>query len=332
VLRFTCPYCSVKLSAGEDRAGKKVHCPKCKGKILLSDPSGPEPPAVETETDDLKLIDSPKPLNGDLLELEEKKARQEVSADDRRREEELRASILGKSSPEYSGERKLPWPIDVLLYPLSGPGLIILGIVIVIPLLIDLARGMLGPFAGFILVPGLIVDGVILLYFLWYVAECIRDSGLGGVRAPDTLAQSPGLSEMFSRMGRTFACIAVSLLPLSVYWWRVRTTDATYSSLLALGVAICPMALVSATMHDSIGGLNPFLLVVSVLRTFLSYLGLILILGLMTFLLFRIQWAVADDFVLRFVVGNAEYYPMLIAAHLVGRFYWRNRERLDWIV
>jgi hypothetical protein len=333
VLRFTCPYCSVNPSAREDRAGKKVVCPRCKGKIQLSGLSNPEPTNTETAGDpDLHLIDPPKALNGDLLQLKDEQPPTDDAVDDRQREEELRSSVLGESPPEHTGQRKLPWPIDILLYPLSGPGLIILGIVIVIPLSINLIGGLMGPFGSFILIPGFIVDSVIQLYFLWYVTECILDSGLGGVRAPDTIAQAPGVWDMLVRTCRTIACIAVALLPMMAYWLKVRTMDAAFWSLLALAAAVCPMALLSVTMYDSMGGLNPLVLISSVLRAFLSYLGLILVLGLLIFVVVKIKLALADDPILSFAFSTAEYYPMLIAAHLLGRFYWRNRERLDWVV
>ncbi len=330
MLRFTCPYCSVNLTAGEDRAGKKVICPRCKGKILLSGVEEPPVPLVEAETE-LQLVEPSKPLNAALLDLPDKPPPAAETVDQSQLEEQLRASIL-HPAPEYTGERKLPWPIDILLYPISTPGLTVLGIVIVIPLVINLATGLLGIVGSLLWMPVLLINSVLGLYFLWYVTQCVVDSAQGGVRAPETLAQSPGLGDMVVQMGRIIACIAVALLPLMIYRYRSQAVDATYWSLLGFAVVVCPMGLLSAAMHDSIGGLNPFLLLISVARTLFSYLGLILVLGLMTFLMIKIRLAVADDFVLAFVVRNTEYYPILIAAHLLGRFYWRNRERLDWIV
>jgi hypothetical protein len=319
----------VKLSAREDRAGKKVVCPRCKGKIQISDPSEPQPSTSEAQND-LQLIDPPKPLDGALLELKDEQA--SANIDEGQREEQLQSSILPESPPERTGERKLPWPIDILLYPFSGAGLTTLGIVIVIPLLINLVAGALGPFGFFIAIPGAIVNAVIDAYFLWYVTQCVQDSGLGGVRAPETISQAPGLWDMVVQLGRTLACIAVALLPLMVYWSCVQKVDITYWSLLGFAAAVFPMAMLSVTMHDSIGGLNPLILIPSVFRTLLSYLVLVLALGSVVFLLVRIWLAVTEDPALSFTFSLAKYYPILVAAHLLGRFYWRYREKLDWLV
>ena len=35
-----------------------------------------------------------------------------------------------------------------------------------------------------------------LLYVNWYIAECIRDSAAGGIRAVDTTASTPGFGEL----------------------------------------------------------------------------------------------------------------------------------------
>jgi hypothetical protein len=331
VLRFTCPHCSVKLTAREERAGKNVLCPRCKGKIAIPHPPEPEPPALQLQ-DDLQLVDSPKPLDGALLQLKDEPQRRDAAVDERRREEELRSSILPPSSPECTGERTLPWPIDILLYPFSAAGLTTLAIVIVIPLLISLAVAALGPLGFFIALPGGIVNAVISAYFLWYVTRCVQDSGLGGVRAPETISQAPGLWEMAEQLGRTLACFAVALLPLMIYWGRVLTVDATYWSLLAFAAAVFPMAMLSVTMHDSIGGLNPLILIPSVFRTLLSYIVLVVVLGSLVFLLVRIRLAIAEDPSLCFAFSIAQCYPILVAAHLLGRFYWRCSEKLDWLV
>jgi hypothetical protein len=331
VLRFTCPHCSVKLTAREERAGKRVLCPHCKGKIALPLPKQPEPAAPPQN--DIQLIDPPKLRDEDFLRLKEEPKPAAGELDERQREEELRSATFPPSEPEYTGQRKLPWPIDILMYPFSMGGLTTLGIVIVIPLLISLAVAALGPFGFFISMPSLIVIAVIHAYFLWYIPQCIEDSAKGGVRAPETVSQAPGLWDMAEQLGRTLASIAMAALPLIAYWFWAHETDRTFWLLLACAAAICPMALLSVTMHDSISGLNPLILVLSVLRTLPSYTILVLVLGLLIFAMLKAQQvATAGDPVLGFVASVAMYHPILVAAHLLGRFYWRCRERLDWLV
>jgi len=62
----------------------------------------------------------------------------------------------------------------------------------------------------------------------------------------------------------------------------------------------------------------------------LPYLGLVLVLGSMAFLIVNVNQALAGYPLLGFAFGLAEYYLILIAAHLLGRFYWRHSEKLNW--
>jgi hypothetical protein len=244
--------------------------------------------------------------------------------------EAYRAST--QEQAQDSGKRILPWPLDILLYPCNKEGLITLGMVIGIPMLIDLFAGLAGPFGFFVLIPGFIVAVVLRAYFLWYVGQCVGDSALGAVRAPETIAQTPGFGEMITQIGRILACILVALLPMLIYWLAVREMDIAFWSLLAFGVAICPMALLAVTMFDSIAGLNPLLLLGSVLSTFVPYLVLIFALGSLVFLIVNLRAALADYPLLGFAFIVPGQYLILVAAHLLGRFYWRYKEKLNWDV
>ena len=231
---------------------------------------------------------------------------------------------------EHSGARCVPWPIDIFLYPLSVAALTTLGIVIVIPLLINLVGGLMGPFGFFVLIPGYVVTVVLQLYFLWYVSQCIADSARGGIRAPETVAQAPGLWDMLVQTGRAIAAVAMSLFPMMIYWLAVRQVDTIFWSLQAWAAVICPMALLAVTMFDSVYGLNPLILLGSMLSTFLPYLGLVLALGALLYPLVLANQALADYPLLHYAFGFVRYYLILVVAHLIGRFYWRYEEKLNW--
>jgi len=232
----------------------------------------------------------------------------------------------------YSGKRPLPWPIDILLYPLNKAGLLTLAVVIVIPLLIHLVGGLLGPIGVIVLLPGTVVNTVIGAYYVWYVGQCVTDSALGGVRAPETIAQTPDLWDMIGQLYRIFACIVVAVLPVMFYRLIAQRTDVVYWSLLAFAAAIFPMALLAVTMFDSIVGLHPALLIGSALSTFLPYLGLVLVLGSAVFLLANVPDALFEYPLFGVAFGIGGRYLILIGAHLLGRFYWRYQEKLNWDV
>ncbi len=226
-------------------------------------------------------------------------------------------------------ERKLPWFIDIFLYPISTAGLITLGIIILIPLLINIAVGLLGPFGLFVLVPGFFINIVISLYFLWYIAECIRDSAEGGIRAPETIANAPGLSELLLQWLRLLVCLLLFAGPMGYYFIKTNRTDATFWSLLAYAVFFLPMGLLAITLFDSIRGLNPILLLGSIFSTFFTYCGLVLILGAVATTFIALPRMLSGEWA-AFISGYLVLYILLVVAHLLGRFYWRYQEKLNW--
>ncbi len=321
----------------EARAGKRGRCPRCKEPVVVPNPP---PPALLSESPGPEVARAPAgvtPYDPALLDLPAGKSSVEAGADSPPLDPTL--SALGSLDPyrpsaqeqaEHSGERSLPWLIDIFLYPLSVAAVTTLGIVIVIPLLINLVGGLMGPFGFFILIPGYVVTVVLRLYFLWYVSQCIADSARGGLRAPETVAQAPGLWDMLVQTGRAIAAVAVSLVPMMIYWLTVRQVDPIFWALLAWAVAICPMALLAVTMFDSVYGLHPLILVASVLSTLLPYLGLVVALGVLQFLFIITYRAWADYPLLHYALGFVRYYLALVIAHLVGRFFWRYEEKLNW--
>jgi len=339
MVRFQCQHCGARLQVSEAQAGKKGRCPHCKTPLVVPNPSVSAPAGEPPRPAAARAPATVTPYDLAFLETPKNESQAHTEGSSLPRDPILTAAgsyeAYGESAQEqaeHSGERKLPWPIDILLYPFNMAGLITLAIVIVIPLLINLAAGLVGPFGFFILIPGAVVDGVIGAYFLWYVGQCIADSAIGGVRAPETIAQAPGIWDMITQIVRLLACIAVSLLPMLIYWLSVQRVDAVFWSLLAFAAALCPMTLLAVTMFDSIGGLNPLILLGSVFSTFLPYVGLVLVLGSMIFLIANVRGVLADYPLLGYTFGITERYLVLVAAHLLGRFYWRYKEKLNWDV
>lgn len=332
MLRFRCPHCSVKLTAREDRAGKKVICPRCKGKMTIPYPPKPDPVVPETQSD-IQLIDPPTPLDGAMLELADKHQPREDAVDERQREEELLSAILPTSPPEHTGERKLPWPVDILLYPLNGPGLSYLGLVVGVPLVMDLIGALSILLTMALGLPFFLARCLIGLYSIWYLAECVRDSAQGGTRAPEAIADAPGLGDLFSRLLYLLAVYCVFVVPAIAYHSYTHEKDVVFWSLVVWAIAFFPMGLLAMAMFDASCALNPLLLLGSIFRTLLQYVGLLVVFALFALLagiLLRSTFNESSPIWLPIVDAVLGYYAALIVAHILGRFYWRNRERLDW--
>ncbi len=335
-IEFHCKSCVRKFSVPETSAGKKGKCPRCKNIVVVPEIQATSPlteqsnsgvPEVSSKssTDNLTLLNA---LEKDKIQ-DEPIGLSSVPEQATKYEQELEEEP--PVDTESPAERKLPWFIDIFLYPISIPCLITLGIIISIPLLINIAVGLLGPFGLFVLVPGFFINIVISLYFLWYIAECVRDSADGGIRAPETLANTPGLSDLLLQLFRLLVCLLIFAGPVGYYFVKTHRLDAIFWSLLAYAVFFLPMGLLAVTLFDSIRGLNPFLLVGSIFSTFFTYCGLILILGAVAMTVIALprmlsgKWAV-------FVSAYLVMYILLVVAHLLGRFYWRYQEKLNWEV
>jgi hypothetical protein len=322
MIHVQCQHCGAKLRVPESHAGKEGRCPRCRNKLAVPQAAGP--PADE----ELHLIPAvTAPSQGDLLL--DRPVRPEPPEDSeelrRRKEEELLGSAGIKSPPEHTGERHLPWPIDILVYPANMAGLTTLAVIVGVPFLLRLLSSL--PVVGALFgIPYVLAWGLTNLYAAWYFTECVYDSGMGGTRAPQGLDIS-GVGDMWSRVGYALLVGIPFILPAIVYFLITRRADAIFWALIAWAVVFFPMGLLAMIMHDSVSALNPLLLLGSIFRVFFPYVGFVLLLGgLIVGLALLLPLLPLPS-----VVGLAGViYAMFILAHILGRFYWRYRERLDW--
>lgn len=118
-----------------------------------------------------------------------------------------------------------------------------------------------------------------------------------------------------------------------------RAFDREYWILIGIGCVVYPILFLSIVVIDSISAWNPFMLVASLVRIMPQYLiisaGLFGIIWLVHSLLFWVTQLDISSFalIIRLIkpvfIGFGVYFGF-ISAHLLGRFYWLNRFRLDW--
>jgi hypothetical protein len=239
--------------------------------------------------------------------------------------------------------RKLPSFIDVFFYPISTPGLTILTIYVFTPVIFHLIESWLGTILGasrLLLGPThmlfTIINLIVTVYLIWYFNKCIHQSALGKMRAPEILSTDLGESivDVAFQLLRIACCLLVCLVPAVVYCWIVERSDWICYLLLACGIGLMPMALLATTMFSSLCALNPILIISSICTTFLRYclvwlalcLPLVIGLGLMIYLPNQ------ADKTLSFILRGVYAYLLLVAAHILGRFYYRNEKKLYWSV
>ena len=330
IIEFLCEYCERRISVPKSHAGKKAICPQCNNRFIIPAIHAPGSDVNQDYSGDLiaRSTDSPHDLT--LLDVPEEYKLKDEPADEAINQQQESEEDSEAEEAESVGQRTLPWFIDIFLYPISFPGFITMVVIVLGQLL-----------AGFIQIfccLGLILQIIIILYMYWYFCECIRDSAVGGLRAPETVGSMPGLGEMLWQCLRLLACYAFIFAPMIFYlsWVFISNTkiDVVISlSLLALGSLFFPMGILAVVMFDSIHGLNPFLIIRSIISTFFQYCGLVLFLYALSVLYFLIlsvgsQWGITT-----YIFSNIIFiWMLLIAAHLLGRFYWRYEDKLYWEV
>lgn len=247
--------------------------------------------------------------------------------------------------PDPEKVRKLPWFIDVFCYPISAPGLTILGIYVLTPVILSLIMSALAYVLGalsILLIPlgfvFLIINIVVSAYMFWYFGMCIRQSALGQIRAPETL--NTGMQDDFPEMAlellRIVCCVAVCLGAGLIYYSFTKRMDWVLWLLLGLGVFFMPMALLATVMFGSFDGLNPLIIVPSIFSTLIGYCASVLALCVPVAVALCVLICLPKDSpqaAAFAVLLRALYaYLSLVVAHILGRFYYRNAERLYWEV
>ena len=341
MIRFRCKSCNQKIAARDEYSGKRLRCPKCKNVLVVPAVESANPPPAANDSAEPEVSSKSSDFELSFLDIPQKDETAEQPANSEQVSDKMLEDLqkleekLEEDRPEPAepvGKRKLPWLIDISLYPVSQPGLIILAIIIVIPLLINIVAGLLGPFRIFVAAPGVVINIVIGLYALWYFSECIRDSAAGGVRAPDVMANAPSIGDMFFQTLKVVGCLVIFALPAIIYSIRVKEDNTIYYSLLAGCGFFFPMGLLGVIMFDSFTGLNPLVLIGSIFSTFFQYCGLVIFLFGLGFLYKKTESIFSQVPILAYRQIIDFIYLLMIMGHLLGRFYWRYREKLNWEV
>lgn len=352
MISFCCKECGQKIKVSDKHAGKKGKCPKCRSVVLVPH---------QEDADVLKLsikkpsseslvnfrcvmcddaVSAPESKRGEVIEcpncgsfaevpvkekvqVEPKVSYETVESSE---EEFYDTSMISKQPDgEYSGKRKLPWFLDVFLYPYSVSGLFNLGLFIFAPLMISLLSMLLMPMACFFLVFRILVGA----YFCWYIAECVSDSAIGGVRAPGVLASgSDDLGGLVGALANLIACYLVCFLPAAIYKTNVGQQDLIYWSLVGYSAVLFPLLFLSVVIIDSVSAWNPIMLFVAFIKLQPQYL--IASAAFFVFLFVVHFLPKPDNILMSCLTFPVTTYVMFLGAHLLGRFYYLNSEKLDW--
>ena len=337
VMKHHCTHCGQKVSVPASYAGKNVKCPKCGNIIVIPEAGDAEPAADLSSLSDSKGGTKYAGFDHALFDIPpEDVIANRLSSQDGMSEKDLEevqkpVEKTAKEKAELFGIRRLPWIIDIFLYPLSFWGLVNIGIFIgVTSFLAEVGKILPDVLSCLFWLLTLVIKVVAYLFIYWYFAECVRDSAEGGLRAPNVRGEVPGAVDMFMQMINIIGCLLLSFIPFVIYVWIVTKMDVISWLLLIYGIIFFPMALLAIVVLDSIVGLDPRLLYNSISKTFRQYCGLVLLFVAAVALMAFFGHKAGESVYLAFIVRCASVYMVFVAAHLLGRFYWRNQGKLDW--
>ncbi|MHC4111965.1 MAG: hypothetical protein ACYSUY_12895 [Planctomycetota bacterium] len=337
MIKFYCKHCGEQIGVPAGIAGGGARCPKCKNIVVVPEAESAEPVADQSNISDSKSGAKYAGLDRALFDIpQEDESASQVSNEggmSKEEFEELRRhkKVLEMYQEEQICKRKLPGFIDVFLYPVSFWGLVYLGIFIGVTLLLDAVENILPSyFACLFWLLTLVIRIFVVIFMYWYFAECVRDSAEGGLRAPKVIGDVPPAGEMFRQMVDIIGCLLVFFTPLILYVLIARRAGMIFWLLLMYGIFFFPMSLLAVVVHNSPLGLNPRLIYKSISKTFWQYCGLVLLFVAAVLVIVVLGQRAGESVYRVILVRCAGFYLLFVAAHLLGRFYWRNQEKLNW--
>ncbi len=245
-------------------------------------------------------------------------------------------------------KRPCPLFLDVFLYPLNRAGLMTLAVIFGGPLALGgisvlcyfLMRAV--PILIFVSVPIIMASVAVtfgmILYYLWYVCECLRESSSGAIRAPETMGHAPGIMDLFCQLFQVICCL---LLFISTYLSTVHSFALEgIARLVLMGVLffVFPMVFLGIVSSDSFRGFHPVPVVKNTVRCFIPYCLVVVVLAglhsvppwlirLVPGMAQIVKWGIT---IADIVLVLAEVYLLMVSAHIIGWFAYKYQERLEW--
>lgn len=313
---FYCQHCGQKISVPLIPPEEKGICPKCKKTLV---------PVQTKPTYDLTLLDVSDELKGWILQDDGHNTEEKTKDQENEPKEKIQAK------DKSAAERRFPWFIDIFLYPTNRSGLRHLAIFVGVPFILGIIQVILPSILYFLFSLISFATYIFLFMYLnWYVAECIRDSADGWVRAPEGLGAMPDISDMLEKTILIVGCFAFLLGPPILYGIFAENSGVVFWLLVGLALLLYPMALLAVVLFDSVAGFSPSLIIRSIYNTFPPYMGLILFITVLLLVFKKIAGISSMPIIWRFGTDLAVIYMALVCAHLLGRFYWCCEDKLKW--
>jgi FHA domain/B-box zinc finger len=223
-------------------------------------------------------------------------------------------------------------------YPFKGDGVFLLIAGTIFYVVVSYAQRLAG-YAGLFGLGGLLLLTLFATgYMVAYMESMLKTSAMGEEKMPDwpdfTDFGTDIVAPFLQFFGTVLTCFAPAIAVGFFVPWDEPLKWLYSLAALVLGVASFPMAFLAVTMFDSIGALNPLLLVPSMLRVPLQYLVTIAIFEAM-FLANRhaltpLSMVLPIPVVPEIIRIFASLYLTAVLMRILGLLYLTNKESLGW--
>jgi len=329
IIKFRCENCGQKFSVHKNNAGKKGKCPKCK-QIIVIPKIQTQSPLINQSEHGADEVSSNSPDFLAILQKNEELTTSHPETSEISTEYEQESEEEDVEETDVSD--RLPWFIDILLYPISTSGLFNLIVLSFLPrMLLPLFH------LNYWHSPSLSLAIVVVFvgYLLYCLSDYVRDSTGGSRRAPAldvSLAAMFNAWELIGPILNTFVCVAVCVGPFLAYLIITKTTGIIFWLLVTYSVLYLPMVLMAVVLFDSLRALNPILIIASMFNVFLPYCGLVLLFLAVCGIIAIIMTIMPQLWILSYLLSVFCIYLMMVMSHVLGRFCYKYRERLNWEV
>ncbi|MHC4926225.1 MAG: hypothetical protein ACYTER_02650, partial [Planctomycetota bacterium] len=233
----------------------------------------------------------------------------------------------------------------VFAYPANAPGWTMIGLFAGVPFVLILLLFLipLAPFKMGAFMFGLFIKSIVVVSYLLYLANCIREVADGQLHPPSLFECSEdedfwGLQRQFWLIASAFIiCFGPAFIFLCHIWasiWGVGPVVEVFVThsglillgLLAAGTFLLPMCLLSIVMFDNLGALNPMVIIGSIFSTFFSYLLVVALFFVPIILMFVVSVikATTINLILLLLLRVLSGYLLMMDAYILGWFFHKN--------
>lgn len=230
--------------------------------------------------------------------------------------------------------------LDVFRFPLNKTGLAHIGLFTVLIFAMMFVEFVLsqflGPIGGYVSLGLMFINALVGIELIQYLYLCTQQSAQGALVAPDSMFsdafQIGSWSDLFEEFAIRVSPYILCFVPAILYQAFTERTDTIFVVLLAGGVFYFPMFFLAVAMFNSLTAFNPLIHIISIVKTLFSYgllvgqFVILVVLFIVFVALFQHLWLTS------MLLFPFQLYYMMVIAHLIGRYYCLNEQKLNWAV